>query len=536
MYECPNCAANMKFHIGKQMLFCEACDTSMDPYAFQKKEDAKEMKYFETTVFICPQCGGELIADDDTAATFCSYCGGSTILDSRISREKMPRYIIPFQKDKEDCKKAYRRMLRYAYFVPKELKDPEQIERFRPIYMPFWLYSLKYSGALELKDPNIYHRKERLFAAYRGFFYDASAAFSDDLANGIWPFHPEQKKAFTPSFLSGFYADVGDVDKDLYVEEARELAIEDTLERIRKEPHYFRDSSTGTWKLLPEKEAIDFKLEAIDRVMFPVWFLAWRKKDRVAYAVVNGQTGKIAGDMPIDVRKYLLSSWLGAIPVFLLLYSYWNMSPGALLAVSALLSFVCSVVSNIQLSYLIIRDNREKDKGFMSRQESGRLVEDKSIAYRIPTKLLGVILLAVSIIWIPALAFLGYVIDKYTGVGDLLALPLVLLLGLETPAILFLCRVSDQYLNHRKLSLRIRMEQFMYGRRKLPYLIKPFVGIVIAVVLLCLAPTSEVWYYAGAFVCMILTGVTIVNIIRYHNLLTTRKLPQLKRRGGDENA
>jgi len=42
MYECPNCAANLKFHVGKQMLFCEACETTMTPHAFHKMSDAEE--------------------------------------------------------------------------------------------------------------------------------------------------------------------------------------------------------------------------------------------------------------------------------------------------------------------------------------------------------------------------------------------------------------------------------------------------------------------------------------------------------------
>ncbi len=41
-------------------------------------------------------------------------------------------------------------------------------------------------------------------------------------------------------------------------------------------------------------------------------------------------------------------------------------------------------------------------------------------------------------------------------------------------------------------------------------------------------------YYIGAFVCMGTVLWAIMDIIRQHNLLTTRKLIQLGRRGGDE--
>ena len=142
MYECPNCAGNLKFDIARQQLFCAHCETTMDPYSFRKEKDAEE---YEATIFTCPQCGGEIISDDTTAATFCSFCGGATILDSRISKERRPSYIIPFTKTKKDCKAAYAKMMRRALFAPKELKDPEQLKKFRGIYMPYWVYSFEKS-------------------------------------------------------------------------------------------------------------------------------------------------------------------------------------------------------------------------------------------------------------------------------------------------------------------------------------------------------------------------------------------------------
>ena len=102
MYNCPNCSGNLSFDIASQMLKCEYCDTKLDPYKYQKSQDAEERDEFGVTVFTCPQCGGEIMATNVTAAGFCTYCGASTILASRISTEKCPRHIIPFSKTKDD--------------------------------------------------------------------------------------------------------------------------------------------------------------------------------------------------------------------------------------------------------------------------------------------------------------------------------------------------------------------------------------------------------------------------------------------------
>lgn len=122
MYECPNCGGNLKFDIARQQLYCEYCGTLADPYRVCKERDAEETvmpgedrEEYEATVFTCPQCGGEILSEDTTAATFCSFCGSSTILDSRISRTRRPSYILPFTRTKEDCRAAYGKMMRRAH-------------------------------------------------------------------------------------------------------------------------------------------------------------------------------------------------------------------------------------------------------------------------------------------------------------------------------------------------------------------------------------------------------------------------------------
>ncbi|MDE6701829.1 MAG: hypothetical protein K2K10_12610, partial [Acetatifactor sp.] len=308
MYECPNCAANLRFDIPSQKLKCEHCGTLMNPYDFQKERDGLETTVeeedYEVTVFTCPQCGGELISNDTTAATFCSFCGGSTILDSRISRKKRPKQIIPFQKTKEDCKAAYAKLMSRAFFAPSELKDKEYIERFLGIYMPYWVYNFEkeervsFTGKQKQRSGDYvitkyYKIESDVQSRYKGIAFDASASFSDDLSNAIAPYEWREARPFTPSFLSGFYADAGDVEAQVYQKDARTMVQQDMCNKMRKDA-VFRRYELGKDFV----RAMAPKVMKQERVMFPVWFLTYRKNDRVNYVVVNGQTGKAAGDIP----------------------------------------------------------------------------------------------------------------------------------------------------------------------------------------------------------------------------------------------
>lgn len=55
MYECPNCSANLKYSISKQALFCEHCDTCLDPYSFHKDMDTEKSSFFSVTIFTRPK-------------------------------------------------------------------------------------------------------------------------------------------------------------------------------------------------------------------------------------------------------------------------------------------------------------------------------------------------------------------------------------------------------------------------------------------------------------------------------------------------
>ena len=416
MYECPNCSGNLKFHIGKQALYCDHCDTEIDPYAFHKEQDAEEKEYYDVTVFKCPQCGGEILADDTTAATFCSYCGGSTILDSRISREKKPKYIIPFTKTREDCRKSYAQYVRHAHFAPKELKDKDAIANFRGIYMPYWIYSYEKKGNInfmgnqtrqlgEYQVIEYYTFNCEVDARYENLVFDASASFADNLSNAIAPFDLNGKKPFSPAFLSGFYADTNDVGEEQYYGKTKELIMEDVYSALSDDEVYssydFR-SAMNRPSLFQAMEPRKIKAEL---AMFPVWFLTYRKKDRVAYAVINGQTGKAVADLPIDTGRFFKRSLLLSIPVILLLNLLFHSAPFVSFAIAVLLTSVCALIANHVTTEFLLKEScdvkgQEAEQERIAKENSKNLKDAASSAMLILPYVLGILLSSFTLLFV----------------------------------------------------------------------------------------------------------------------------------------
>ena len=97
MYKCKSCGGDLVLNIAGQELKCPFCDSVYPVSEYQDAEELKQQDTYETTVYTCSQCGAEIMTTDSTAVTFCSYCGTEANLQGRLSKEKRPKFIIPFK-------------------------------------------------------------------------------------------------------------------------------------------------------------------------------------------------------------------------------------------------------------------------------------------------------------------------------------------------------------------------------------------------------------------------------------------------------
>ena len=535
MYACPNCSGNLKFNIEKQALYCDFCNAVVNPYDAVKERDAEEgdlkikdgaqnvsavfydecpgcgakregdetvcsycgtslakpvemairdagsqaEDYYDVTFFRCPQCGGEIITEDNEAAAFCSFCGASTILDRRISKARKPKFIVPFKKTKKDCMDAYSSFMKSAFFAPSEMKSEKCVDSFRGIYMPFWTYQTSKNGNVTVNGTRVYHRGDYKYTEnhalsadvdmeYDNVSFDASSSFADNLSQGISPFDQNVQQDFTPSFLSGFYADTSDVDDMVYQADAQKLIARDAFDKFKRIPGFGRYGMTGNNnvdKLMPN---VHNKF----LTMLPVWFMSIRSKDkkgndRVSYTVVNGQTGKIAGDVPIAVNKYIIASTILSLGLFVILNFLLNFTivPKYALLISCVVAFIMAGIFSSHENNIVDRELGDDDKGLQQVKKAKEGPSNNIALKKKQEQAAKKALKQKSYFWIPLI------------IGGLI-------LGAEYT-----------------------------------------VGLV-----------SDMWFYGGAMAVMAYTVWCIIRIVSRYNMLTTRKLPQFDRKGGDDSA
>ena len=550
MYDCPGCGGNLKFDIPTQQLACAFCNAFYDPYQITKDKDGEEQKDFEATIFTCPQCGGEIMSTDTTAAGFCSFCGASTILTSRLTREKRPDFIIPFQKTKEDCKKEYKKLMSRFIYCPSELKDPDKVNGFRGIYMPYWVYYFSQKGDISFSGKKSHRRGDYIYtkhykltgelnAFYKGLAYDGSSSFADRISESIAPFDVKNMKGFTPSILSGFYADTADVPETLYRGDAKKFANEETKDLVYKDKKFI-----GYEKDEPKDMDSIFhtQLESVDFAMFPVWFMSYKNGDRVSYATINGQTGKIFADLPVSIPKYLLGTLVLSIPVFLLLNMFLTLLPTTLVSVVAAIAMIVSIIYAVEIDKIAKKENDEDDKG---KNEANRIAEqkrrEKAAKQGMPdeTKQKRKQLKNKA-------KEKSKKDDKFSTFKTILII--LFLMAFSGPAVMGVLMIvaSVSKVIVTLSSLAISLVAFFISRKAIKDKIDAKKGIsailymiiAMAVTLLVCAfqPAHDYFYYAMAILILVSIAATLIDLIGCYNIFATRKIPQFDYHGGDDDA
>ncbi|MBR5970893.1 MAG: hypothetical protein IK016_11205 [Lachnospiraceae bacterium] len=571
MIACPNCAGQMFFDIPSQKLKCGHCETLIEPEQYEGDRHADESTEYEVTVFSCSQCGARIMSTDVSATGFCTYCGGAAVFESRVSEEKKPDYIIPFQKTKEDCIRAYRQRLRRAIYAPGKMRDPKFLERFTGVYVPYWVYETQMDahpalqGTEEFREgDNLHFKTYTLTADVSGEYavtYDASSFFHDETATAISPFEVKGMKEFTPAMLSGFFADTADVDSVTYLQEAKNLIGEDAyLKMVGRHFHSVSPSVPYGRVEMDKMFALD-KVEA-KRALFPVWFLTWRNKDRVSYAAMNAQTGKLAADIPIDAKRFLAGSVLLAVPFWFLYRSLFTATAPKTLLVTLLAGCLFLLLFLKAGWRYCEKESGESDTGILARKhtdeggsEGSRPVSAEFRPPKLPRHMknrgntlqgldrlglgaagravfgaaFGVIAGLIASI-LPGMMRTTGNHKGYTSASRTLNAVTIVSVGRFAGVLagILVCVLLFRFL---RKSVRARA-----GKAVL-FSLPAFAGLLAASVILVMAPVADLPYFAS--VVAVLAGETLsfLGLIAVYNRLATRAVPNFhQREGGDQLA
>lgn len=314
---CPHCNAPIVYNPTLKKFKCEYCDSEFtakelkDMEKLSKEEVVVENEY---DIYNCPDCGAEIIADKNTAATFCLYCGNYSIIKSRLTGEFAPSKIIPFKKDKEEAVKAFKSLKKGRPLLPDAFSDQRNIEKITGLYIPFWLYDISTNGTLEADCKQIrswtrgdthYTKTDTYDVSRSGEMrfekvpVDGSTRFDNDIMNSIEPFDYSELEDYNHAYLSGFLAEKYDVSES--------DAFKDADERSKNSTRMFLDAAISNYTVKVVRNCNVFVTkDKSEYVMLPVWMVNVKFMNKMYLFAMNGQTGEFIGNMPVDKRKAVM--------------------------------------------------------------------------------------------------------------------------------------------------------------------------------------------------------------------------------------
>lgn len=312
---CRSCAGRLVFNPASQALECVKCGNSYRPEDIEDENAELHSKYYDTRVYICPQCGAEVITSDTEVSTFCVYCGNPAVVFDRVAKQYRPDGIVPFKITREEAAGVIRKRFMNNPIIPKEVKARCVPENLRGIYVPYWVVNAEFREADFLKG-EVKRGKSSVTYYYtragevrlKNLPIDGSEILSDDVSFRLEPFYLEDARTFDEDYLNGFYSNTSDITySDLRAaasEHCHRMYAEEVVKSVK----------ANNVKIVDSLYWADIQDDPV-YMMMPVWFFTFRHEEKPYTILVNGQTGRVVGTMPWKTK----SVWAFAISLFVLL-------------------------------------------------------------------------------------------------------------------------------------------------------------------------------------------------------------------------
>ena len=148
---------------------------------------------------------------------------------------------------------------------------------------------------------------------FEGIPVDASSKMPDEHMDSIEPFDYSDLKPFSTAYLPGYLADKYDEDAEKCADRADQRARATAL-------NVMSDSVKGYATCIPTHENVRLRRGSVKYALMPVWMLSTQWKGQNFLFAMNGQTGKLIGDLPISKGRLL--GWFAgiALPLMAVLY------------------------------------------------------------------------------------------------------------------------------------------------------------------------------------------------------------------------
>lgn len=385
-FKCPQCGATTAYSAEGEGLTCTYCGY------FEPAEKAvigRRALEYEFTVetmrraahgwgearkdMACQNCGAVASISAESLTHTCAFCGSNKVIHRKSAQDMLrPRFLVPFKVDAPSCHKLTSEWLGSSWMVPGSLKQLARVAEFTGVYLPYWTFDAVTSASWRAEVGHTRTRryreggkwKERIEIEWRwesgkvqleidDLIVEGTGRLSRLLLDRLKSFDLAALTPYEPKFLAGLQARAYDIPLEGAWETARQKMREQTRQACR--------SQASTSMIRNFSMNLDFSQETWRYVLLPVYVAAYRYQGKSYQVMVNGQTGVVAGQRPVDwTRIWLVVAALLAPGVLLGLLGLATLVFAGLGAAIGGFGFILLVIG-IAISVMIVINAMKMD-------------------------------------------------------------------------------------------------------------------------------------------------------------------------------
>jgi len=366
-FKCPYCGGVTSYSAAEQQLTCPHCGRTQEITTEAVGRTAAEFEFTLETMerarygwgeerreLACQSCGAVVTVAPDVLTSTCAFCGSNRVLARSAAGDVLrPTALIPFVVDQERCRAQMTEWLGRGWMHPPELRSARTLREMVGVYLPFWTFDAHVRADWKaevgtVKTKRVHRdgkwqtrtyidwdwRSGRVHLPINDHLVPGTARVSRVILRKVAPFDLHRLVEYDPGYLAGWQAKTYDVQ----LPQAWEIARDDMRKQAKSACH----DDTGSSHVRNFRMTADFADERWRYSLLPVYLASYRFDGRTFQVMVNGQTGKVAGQKPV--------AWLR---VWLVIAAM--LSPGALLGLLGLLTLALGVgVFGLVLGFILL--------------------------------------------------------------------------------------------------------------------------------------------------------------------------------------
>jgi hypothetical protein len=348
-HACSACGAQAEWNPAKQLLVCPFCGTAT-PFtidastgAIEELDLAKALRDLpdeergwqtERRTVQCQSCKAVSVFDPERVGQNCEFCGSPSLVDYKeIKAPIRPQSLLPFTVGESNVREQIRKWYASKWLAPNKLRTRALVDRVHGVYIPYWTFDAHvvcpwdaeaghyyyttetYREGGQTRTRQVQHvRWEPASGEVRHFFDDEPVPGTQGVAarllKQVEPFPTKELKPYDTAFLSGFVVEHYQV---VLFDAAKRSQDQMNTQLYQMCAAQIPGDTFRNLQIHPTYSGQTFK-----HILVPVWLLTYNFSAKVFQVVVNGVTGRMAGDYPKSPWKIALLVLLAIIVFFVI--------------------------------------------------------------------------------------------------------------------------------------------------------------------------------------------------------------------------